>query len=58
MKQLTAVKLNSYVKEPRREIWLQFLENFFGFLPYYDEQSKFPFAFGFGLSPVKMKLPN
>ena len=57
MKQLTAVKLNSYVKESRWEIWLLFVEKFlfFSHTMNYDEQS---FPFGFGAFPVKMKIPN
>ena len=47
MKQLTAVKLNSYVKEPRGEIWLHFLKKFFGFLSCFDEESKFTFGLSF-----------
>ena len=55
MKQLTAVKLNSYVKEPRSDL-VTFSGKVFGFLSCFDEESKF--TFGLSFFPVKIKIPN
>ena len=48
MKQLTAVKLNSYVKEPSQKGDLvTFSEKVFSFLSCFDEESKFTFGLSF-----------